>query len=102
MVCFITYIQTFVLHEPLYLVHLGEVLEAMKGTCTVCMKDSVLTISDVVKTNEGQYRCVVRNDAGSVTSNPAKLSVCKSKAMRNRFKGGWTYVVLCARHWLVT
>ena len=73
--------QKFVLHVLLYLLHLqlGEVSEAMKGTCTVSMKNSVLTISDVAKANEGEYRCVVRNAAGSVTSNPAKLSVCKSK-----------------------
>ena len=36
---------------------------------------SRLTILSVQKSNEGSYRCVISNCAGSQTSNPAKLSV---------------------------
>ena len=39
--------------------------------------ESTLTISSVVKAHEGMYRCVVSNAAGSVTSDPAQLTVCK-------------------------
>ena len=33
-----------------------------------------LTIQNVQKSNEGSYRCVIRNCAGSETSKPAKLA----------------------------
>ena len=35
------------------------------------------TIQSVTESNEGQYSCVVSNDAGSVTSTSASLTVCK-------------------------
>ena len=36
---------------------------------------STLTIPSVQKSNEGFYRCVINNCAGTVISNPAKLEV---------------------------
>ena len=39
---------------------------------------ATLTIPSVQKSNEGHYRCVITNYAGSQTSNPAELSVGKS------------------------
>ena len=39
---------------------------------------ATLTIPSVQKSNEGSYRCVVNNCAGSQTSNPAQLSVGKN------------------------
>ena len=36
---------------------------------------ATLTISSVQKSNEGRYRCVISNCAGSQASNPAKLEV---------------------------
>ena len=36
-----------------------------------------LTISSVQKSNEGSYRCVISNCAGTQTSSPAQLSVGK-------------------------
>ena len=41
-------------------------------------KGPTLTISKVDESNEGSYRCVVNNDAGSDVSNPATLTICKS------------------------
>ena len=41
-------------------------------------ENSTITIPSVQKSNEGSYRCVVSNCAGSQTSNPAELSVGKS------------------------
>lgn len=41
-------------------------------------KGPTLTISKVDESNEGTYRCVVSNDAGSDVSNPATLTTCKS------------------------
>jgi len=38
---------------------------------------STLTITSVQESNEGMYRCVVTNDAGSTNSSPAQLTVCK-------------------------
>ena len=38
---------------------------------------STVTIPNVQKTNEGSYRCVITNYAGSQTSKPAKLSIGK-------------------------
>ena len=38
---------------------------------------ATLTIPSVQKSNEGSYRCVISNDAGSETSKPAELSVGK-------------------------
>ena len=39
-----------------------------------------LTIPSVQKSNEGSYRCVISNCAGTQTSNSAKLSVGKNPA----------------------
>ena len=39
---------------------------------------STLTIPSVQKSNEGSYRCVISNCAGTQTSNPAGLSVGKN------------------------
>ena len=39
---------------------------------------TTLTIAKVDKSNEGSYRCVVNNDAGSDISNPATLTIGKS------------------------
>ena len=39
---------------------------------------TTLTIAMVDKSNEGSYRCVVNNDAGSDISNPATLTIGKS------------------------
>ena len=36
-----------------------------------------LTITNVQESNEGMYRCVVTNDAGSTNSNTSQLTVCK-------------------------
>ena len=41
-------------------------------------KGTTLTISKVDNSNEGSYRCVVNNDAGSHISNPATLTIGKS------------------------
>ena len=38
---------------------------------------NTLTIANVQESNEGMYRCVVTNDAGSTTSNAAQLTVCE-------------------------
>ena len=38
---------------------------------------STLTIVSVQESNEGMYRCVVTNDAGSTNSNTSQLTVCK-------------------------
>ena len=40
-----------------------------------------LTIPSVHESNEGSYRCVVSNIAGTQTSKPAKLSIGKSPCM---------------------
>ena len=39
---------------------------------------STLTIPSVQKSNEGSYRCVISNSAGSQTCNAAKLTVGKN------------------------
>ena len=39
---------------------------------------ATLTIPSVQKSNEGSYRCVISNCAGSQTSEPAKLGVGKN------------------------
>ena len=39
---------------------------------------ATLTIPSVQKSNEGSYRCVISNCAGTVTSKPAQLSVGKT------------------------
>ena len=39
---------------------------------------STLTISSVQKSNEGSYRCVISNSAGSQTCNAAKVTVGKN------------------------
>ena len=38
-----------------------------------------LTISSVQKLNEGSYRCIVGNHAGSQTSKSAELSIGKNR-----------------------
>ena len=38
---------------------------------------NTLTIANVKESNEGLYRCVVNNAAGSMTSNAAQLTVCE-------------------------
>ena len=38
---------------------------------------STLTISDVTRSDEATYCCIVSNAAGSVTSDPAEITVCK-------------------------
>ena len=46
--------------------------------CDVEKSDSAsLAIASVQKSNEGNYRCVIGNFIGSVTSDPAKLSIGK-------------------------
>ena len=45
---------------------------------------STLTIPSVQKSNEGSYRCVISNCAGSQASNPAKLSVGKNSTINAR------------------
>ncbi len=42
---------------------------------------STLTISNVTNGNEGLYQCIVSNIIGSVTSQTARLTVCKLKAV---------------------
>ena len=42
---------------------------------------ATLTIPSVQKSNEGSYHCVISNDIGSQTSNPANLSVGKNHVM---------------------
>ena len=42
--------------------------------------NAILAIPSVQKSNEGSYRCVISNDAGSQTSEPAELSVGKNTA----------------------
>ena len=44
---------------------------------------ATLTIPSVQKSNEGSYRCVISNCAGSQTSNPAELSVGKNANCKN-------------------
>lgn len=39
---------------------------------------ATLTVPNVDKSNEGSYRCVVSNNVGEQTSNPAKLGVGKN------------------------
>ena len=47
--------------------------------CNVENSDSAsLTITHVHKSNEGRYRCVVSNIAGTLTSEPVKLSIGES------------------------
>ena len=48
---------------------------------------STIVISSVQKSNEGSYRCVVSNCAGSQASNPARLSVgeCTAETFTERY-----------------
>ena len=48
---------------------------------------STVVISSVQKSNEGSYRCVVCNCAGSQASNPAKLSVgeCTTETFTKKY-----------------
>ena len=39
---------------------------------------ATMTIPSVQKSNEGSYRCVISNYAGTQTSNPAELSIGKN------------------------
>ena len=45
---------------------------------------STLTIPSQQKSNEGSYRCVISNSAGSQTSNSAEFSVGKNPIIRAR------------------
>ena len=44
-------------------------------------ESTLLTIPNVHESNEGSYRCVVSNIAGTQTSEPAKLSIGKSPCL---------------------
>ena len=44
--------------------------------------DATLTIPSVHKSNEGSYRCVISNCAGTQTSNPAELSIGKNPFLK--------------------
>ena len=59
-----------------------------------------LTIQSVAERDEGQYICVVCNDAGSVTSTPANLTVCKYFSSVNAFYYSIGIVIYIYR-WLV-
>ena len=49
-----------------------------KGTDSISGATSATyTINEVMESDEGEYRCVVSNAAGSVTSAAASLTVCK-------------------------
>ena len=49
--------------------------------CPAAWSDGAkLTISNPQKSNEGWYRCVINNSAGTKTSRPAKLSFGKNLA----------------------
>ena len=52
-----------------------------KGEWQPCDTDlsdgATMTILSVQKSNQGSYRCVISNYAGTQTSNPAQLSVGK-------------------------
>ena len=39
--------------------------------------EETFTIEEVTKEHEGDYMCIVSNDAGEVESNSAKVTVCK-------------------------
>ena len=43
---------------------------------------AILTIPSGKKFNEGSYRCVISNCAGTQTSNPAELSIGKSPFLK--------------------
>ena len=45
---------------------------------------TTLTIPSVQKSNEGSYRCIIRNYAGGQTSNPANLSIGKNIAILSK------------------
>ena len=53
-----------------------------KGEWQPCDTDlsdgATMTILSVQKSNQGSYRCVISNYAGTQTSNPAELSVGKN------------------------
>ena len=44
-------------------------------------ESTLITIPSVHESNEGSYRCVVSNCAGTQTSEPAKLSIGKSPCL---------------------
>ena len=52
---------------------------------------STLTIPSVQKSNEGSYRCVVRNNAGKKASKPAQLKVGKDPTII-------VYRIMCHSH----
>ena len=47
------------------------------STHTTSANKAVLSISSVIKADEGMYHCVVSNASGPVTSDAAQLTVCK-------------------------
>ena len=53
-----------------------EESEEWQPCCAEWSDGATLTIPSVQKCNEGSYRCVIGNYAGSLTSKPAKLEVC--------------------------
>ena len=40
--------------------------------------DATLTIPSIQEFNAGSYRCIIRNDVGTIISNPAQLSIGKN------------------------
>ena len=57
-----------------------------------------LTIPSVQKSNEGSYRCVISNYAGTHTSDSAQLSV--GKKSKNLFIGIFFLFFICAHFYL--
>ena len=60
----------------------GAEAECLSEEWQSCDAESTsLTIPSVHEYNEGSYRCVVSNIAGTQTSEPAKLSIGKSPCL---------------------
>ena len=49
----------------------------MDGTVITGVTSATYTITIVTESDEGQYQCIVTNAAGTTTSEPANLTVCK-------------------------
>ena len=49
----------------------------MNGVDITNANSATYTIPSVAEPNEGHYQCVVSNAAGMVTSNAARLTICK-------------------------
>ena len=52
------------------------------GTAIPGANSHIYSIDDVAEKDEGQYSCVVSNDAGGDTSIPANLTLCKCFSRR--------------------